>query len=160
MTEALLLHDLQDAWRLQDNSLGCVPDGLLDSLPATGAGLFSELGGAACFAAASMPACCDHHSDHSTAPRPVAQDRISSLRCHPLAGCGSIPEGLDPRSFRATYGFNTNLYAFAGERESARSPSLSRALSLSLSLAVSGRMLALPWHMLLGAAGLGPATCP
>lgn len=42
VTEAVLAHDIEDAWRLQDGTLGCIDAALLEGLPATGAGLFGE----------------------------------------------------------------------------------------------------------------------
>lgn len=44
VTEAQLLHDLEDAWRLQDGALGCIPAGLLDGLPPTGTSMFGAPG--------------------------------------------------------------------------------------------------------------------
>ena len=46
VTQAVLAHDIEDAWRLQDGTLGCVDPALLEGLPQTGAGLFGEAVGA------------------------------------------------------------------------------------------------------------------
>lgn len=38
----MLQHDIEDAWRLQEGSLGCLDAKLLEGLPATGARVFGE----------------------------------------------------------------------------------------------------------------------
>ncbi|EFN60043.1 hypothetical protein CHLNCDRAFT_133271 [Chlorella variabilis] len=64
VTQAGLVADIEDAWRLQEHTLGCpMPQELQGSKP-------------------------------------------------PIFSCGALPEGLDPHSFRSTFGHNTNLWAF------------------------------------------------
>lgn len=45
VTEEILVHDLEDAWRLQDGTLGCMPAGLLDGLPPTSPRMYGKPGG-------------------------------------------------------------------------------------------------------------------
>ena len=44
---------------------------------------------------------------------PAAQPRFYALPGD-AAGCGAIPEGWDPRSFRSSFGHNTNIFLFKG----------------------------------------------
>lgn len=97
VTQAGLVADIEDAWRLQEHTLGCpMPQELQGSKPP----IFSELV-AACAQARRMRASSIAHLAACPA-RP----------CRPAAGCGALPEGLDPHSFRSTFGHNTNLWAF------------------------------------------------
>lgn len=71
VTQEVLRYDIEDAWRLQDGTLGCIKgdNTLFQDVTKTGAFMF---------------------------------------------GCGAIPEGWDPRSFRSSFGHNTNIFLFKG----------------------------------------------
>ncbi|PRW60388.1 A disintegrin and metallo ase with thrombospondin motifs 12 [Chlorella sorokiniana] len=71
VTADVLQYDIEDAWRLQQGTLGCIKDG--DKL--------------------------------------FADVRKNGVY---MFGCGAIPEGWDPRSFRSSFGHNTNIFVFKG----------------------------------------------
>ena len=123
VTQAVLRHDIEDAWRLQQGTLGChastAPE--IDAMQPT---IFGGCCSARCCCAAgehwakttppvhamrsrpaaAMPACCN-----ARPPLPPPRPALP-----PAAGCGALPEAIHPHSFRAVFGRECWLAGFLG----------------------------------------------
>lgn len=121
VTQEVLRYDIEDAWRLQDGTLGCIKGDttLFQDATKTGAFMFGELAQrwAACAAAAStllLVGLVGRSIRGSSSDfRPLLNPASTALPGR-NAGCGAIPEGWDPRSFRSSFGHNTNIFLFKG----------------------------------------------